>query len=259
MSLLNFMIKIIFVKFHVSLRPLKNLKIDFMIHGLNRHFIVIITLAVLTYFIQSCVPAYVPNVVNAPLLSNQGELQVAIHTGTAGNDPQIAYAVTENIGLMLNGSFANRTSDSTDNFHKHNFLEFGGGYFDNIGTSGRFEVYGGFGMGNLNAFYNNSLFSSYEQVTNNRLFIQPAIGAATDVFDGSFATRFVMANMSQGDFNSTGYFFEPVITGRMGYKYLKLMLQLGLSFPVSDLRFEHQPLLFSIGLQGYIGRKSADQ
>ncbi len=209
---------------------------------------------------NACTPAYVPNVINTPLLSNKGEFQCAIHTGTAGNDPQFAYAITDNIGVMLNGSFANRTSDSTDDFHKHQFVEIGSGYFTKLGNSGRFEVFGGFGLGKLKAKLDNNLWMSYEDVTSNRIFIQPAIGAATEIFDASLAARFVMVNMKQSSAKNTGLFLEPVMTTKVGYKYVKLVFQLGLSFPLNSKtrEFSYQPFIFSIGLNGYIGRNYND-
>ncbi len=84
-------------------------------------------LACIIILFHACAPAYVPDVINTPLLSNKDELQVSLNTGISGFDPQIAYAVTDHIGVMLNGSFTNRISDSTDNYHKHTFVEVGSG------------------------------------------------------------------------------------------------------------------------------------
>jgi len=204
---------------------------------------------------SNCVPSYVPNVINTPLFSNQGELQLGIHTGISGTDPQFAYALTDKIGLMLNGSFANRTSDSSTNFHKHNFVEIGTGYYLRFSDNGRFEVFGGLGTGNLHAQFKSGIFSSSAKVTSNRLFIQPAIGAKTNIFDGSFATRFVVLNLSQGTKNLTAVYIEPAITAKAGYKYVKAVFQFGMSLPLSQsaTNFYYQPFLFSIGLQGFIG------
>jgi phosphoserine phosphatase len=63
--------------------------------------------------LNSCATAYIPNTVNTPLLTNRKEFQAAIYAGTSGFDPQLTYAVSDHIGIMLNGSFANVTSDST--------------------------------------------------------------------------------------------------------------------------------------------------
>ncbi|HRC89903.1 MAG TPA: hypothetical protein PK910_07795, partial [Bacteroidales bacterium] len=85
--------------------------------------------AFVALIINSCAPAYVPNVLNAPMLTNKNEVQAAVYIGTSGFDPQIAWAPTNHIGVMANASFMNSTSDSTENYHKHNFFEFGAGYY----------------------------------------------------------------------------------------------------------------------------------
>lgn len=203
---------------------------------------------------SGCSPAYIPNVINTPLLGNQGELQLDIHTGLAGIDPQGAYAITDNIGLMLNGSFANRTSDSSNSFHKHNFGELGVGYFTKFYDNGRLEVFTGLGYGDLRAKFESELFNSSANVLTRRFFIQPAIGAKTNIFDGSFATRFVFLDIYQGNKSIQAVLFEPAITAKVGYKYAKAVFQFGLSLPLSATEnYYYQPFLFSIGLQGFIG------
>jgi len=197
----------------------------------------------------------VPNTINTPLLTNNGEIQVALNAGLSGFDPQATYAISDNIGVMLNGSFADRTSDSSDNFHKHRFLEIAPGYYQTIGNSGRFEVFGGYGFGRLQAEYE-SLWMSRSDVNSNRIFLQPTIGAVTDIFDGSLSTRFVLVTLHEDDTRNSGLFFEPVLTGKLGYKNIKGIMQFGLSLPLNsdEIQFEFQPLLFSIGLQFTINR-----
>ena len=222
----------------------------------NTKSLKILLLLIFLIFIifNACSPSYVPNVINTPLLSNKGELQLGIHTGLSGTDPQFAYAVTDNIGLMLNGSFANRTYDTVSNFHKHNFGELGVGYFTKFADNGIFEVFTGLGFGDLNAHFKSGIFNSSAQINTRRLFLQPAIGAKTNIFDGSFAPRLVILNLTQGTDNVTAVLLEPAITAKVGYKYVKAVFQFGLSLPLSSTGdFYYQPFLFSIGLQGFIG------
>jgi hypothetical protein len=206
---------------------------------------------------KSCAPAYIPNVVNTPMLGDRGEFQAAVYTGSSGFDAQAAFAITDNVGLMLNGSFADRTSDSTDNFHKHQFVEFAPGYHTKLGQSGRFETFLGFGTGKINALYGAGLWDSRSNVNYNRIFLQPAIGTATDYFDGSFAMRFVYVDLFQEDKSNYGLFFEPVVTAKLGYKYVKAVAQFGFSIPINGdhVQFNYQPFIFSLGLQGTFGRK----
>jgi hypothetical protein len=212
--------------------------------------------AVLLIFV-SCAPAYVPNVINSPMFSNKGELQASGHGGIAGFDPQVSYAITDHLGVMVNGSFADRTSDSTDNYNKHRFIEAGAGYYQKIGSIGRFEAYGGGGFGKLKAYQNVGFWISNADVNTLRFFIQPAIGISTDVFDGSIATRIVALNMKQDILSSTELLIEPVITAKVGYRYIKAVFQFGMSLPIDDktIDFTYQPLIFSIGLQATLGKK----
>ena len=205
--------------------------------------------------LNACAPAYVPNAINTPLLSNKGEIQASLNGGISGFDPQVAYALTDHVGLALNGSFANRTSDSTDNYHKHNFVELGAGYYSKLGLIGRFETFGGVGFGNTRGDYSNELWSSYTNSSFTRLYLQPGIGIATSPFDGSLAARLVFVNMKQGSQKGTGFFLEPVVTLNMGFKYVKLFTQLGFSYPLKEeVEFNYQPFIFSVGLHAYLFR-----
>jgi hypothetical protein len=210
-----------------------------------------------TLVVSSCAPAYIPNVINTPLLSNKGEFQAAVYTGTSGFDPQLAYAVSDHVGLMLNGSFASRTNDSTDDYHKHQFVEIGTGYYTKIGTEGRFETFGGFGYGKVKVNDDNDLWLAHSDVNSIRLFIQPAFGLTSDFFDGSAAMRFVFLDLYQGSVKGSDFFIEPVVTCKLGFKYVKAVFQTGFSlrtFSSSSNYFNYQPFIISIGLQANINK-----
>lgn len=199
---------------------------------------------------NSCSPAYIPNSINTPMLSNKGELQLALNSGVSGFDPQVAYAFSDKFGLMVNGSFDNQTNDSTDNFHKHIFLEAGTGYYTKLGDQGRFEIFGGVGLGKTRGLSNGVWWVSTADANLVRFFIQPGIGFTSSFFDVGLATRFAAVNLRQDTLVNTGLFIEPAITVKAGYKYVKLFLQLGVSFPINsdDIDFAYQPLLISAGL-----------
>ncbi|MFP4059408.1 MAG: hypothetical protein ACLFUC_02870 [Bacteroidales bacterium] len=215
----------------------------------------------------SCSPEYIPNMVNAPMLSNKGEVQVSANTGSSGFDPQLAFAATDHLGFIVNGSFRNDTRDSA-NYHKHSMVELGAGYFDKLGTSGRYELYGGYGFGNVEGYWGSdeSIFNDAANARFNRFFLQPAIGASTSFFDGSFAARFAFVNMNLQEGNvgrSAQYdaFIEPVITAKLGFKQVKFISQLGLSLPLTDdaiLHYQHQPFIFNVGVQLNFGRIYTD-
>ncbi|MFP4023955.1 MAG: hypothetical protein ACLFVR_05465 [Thiohalospira sp.] len=225
----------------------------------------ILVLVISSGFLFSCSPEYIPNMANSPMFSNQGEFQATVATGTSSFDAQTAYAITDNIGIMVNGSYGNETSDTTDDFHKHAFIEGGIGYYEKIGDKGRYEIYGGYGFGKTEGFFEDAVFDS--QVTDadmQRIFVQPGIGISTGLFDGSFSPRFVLVKMTpRGEgFETGGFntFFEPVITSKIGYKWVKFVAQFGFSIPVGDesLHFDYQPFIINFGLNFNIGRKYYD-
>lgn len=203
----------------------------------------------------SCAPMYIPNTVNTPLLAHEGELQLAIYGGTAGFDPQVAYAVTNHIGVMANGSFQFEENDSSDYSNTHTFFEGGIGYYGYLSERIRFEIYGGYGGGKINGSYENTFWSDYRETSIKRIFIQPNIGLSTATIDLGLATRFVIVNASQGVIEDSHAFLEPAATIQAGFKYVKFVGQFGLSAPLGENTFIYQqPVIISLGVKGYIAK-----
>ena len=224
-------------------------------------FIGIILVFIANIF-NSCAPAYIPNAVNMPLISNKGEVQLAIHAGVCGFDPQVTVAVSDHIAIMANGSFQNEESDTSDNYHKHYFGEIGVGYYTTIQNLARFEVYGGYGYGKVQ-IRNNGLFNSsvVSDVLYHRIFLQPTFGFTSAFFDMGFAPRIVLIRMMPKQFTYktiTKPFIEPVGTIKLGYKYFFIITQLGFSFPLFNTDnqewFDYNPFIFSIGIQFKFGK-----
>lgn len=224
-----------------------------------KHFLYLI---IMFTVLSSCSPEYIPNMVNSPMFSNAGEFQAIVATGTSNFDAQLGYAITDNIAVVANGSFADQTNDTTDEFHKHLILEGGVGYYRKINSAARMEVFGGYGFGKIQTLEDYGIGGLDQvDVQFNRIYLQPAIGTATDFFDGSFATRFAMVQMvpsnSQTISTSWNTFIEPVITTKMGYKYVKAVIQFGYSFPLKEeqVDYNHQNLILNFGLVFSIGRE----
>jgi len=230
---------------------------------------IFITMIGAVLLISSCAPAYIPNVINAPLLSNKNEFQGKLTGGTSGFDNQLSYAITDNIGVMVNGSYNYRNDSST--YHKHYFVETGLGYYRKLQEAGRLEIFGGYGYGDVKItekdwFYQNNIYTNaYYQ----RFFIQPSLGAVTNVFEGSFSTRYSLVNMHfrEGDDNDMSMnnsyisFLEPAITVKLGYKYVKYVAQVGFSVPIygkTEQMYSFQPFIFSMGINVKIGQKYLD-
>jgi hypothetical protein len=214
--------------------------------------------AIVLLLLNSCAPSYIPNVINAPMLTNKGEFQASMHFGASGFNPQFTYAITNHLGIMANASFMDATTDSTSNsYHKHSFYEFGPGYYTNFGSRFKFGLYGGYGFGTINAVYENSLWTSRSDVKCSRLFLQPTIGITSSIFDLGLSSRFVVVSFNQEGLNpDTGVMFEPAITAKLGYEHIKAVGQIGLSLPINsdNIHFNYQFGLVSLGIQANFGK-----
>jgi len=227
----------------------------------KRLFIAISVISIIGLF-TSCSPEYIPNMVNTPIFSNQGEFQATVATGTSNFDAQLGYAITDNIAIIANGSYADETNDTTEDYHKHLMLEGGLGYYKKISESGRIEVFGGYGISQIKTLVDNGSFGiDYVDVNYNRIFLQPGVGAVTDIFEGSFATRVAFVQMIPAPevtniSESWHVFLEPVMTVKVGYRYAKAVIQVGYSFPINEENIDYntQGLIFNFGLNINIGR-----
>ncbi len=198
---------------------------------------------------SSCKIMYIPNAQNVPMLEEKGDIKVEI----SNKDLQVAYGITNHLGIMANGYYNKNewsvTSGTLDNEYasKRSLVEGGLGYFTTFGNNGRFEVYGGAGYGNV--VYDYDLFDNEVLTESNtfginmlRIFLQPAIGLQSDNVGFAFSTRLASVNFSNVD--TVGYtpteledeglheledemfmFLEPAITFRIGIKYAQLQLQ----------------------------------
>lgn len=222
-----------------------------MFHHSLRLTSVCFGLLLLAFFQFGCAPVYVPTVINQPLFKEKGDFKAALHGGISGWDLQSAYALTDHIGIMAQGSIENYNSEENDNYHHHLFGEVGGGYFKTIGPFGRFETYAGAGLGKINVLNGSGYLEDYSDAILGKVFIQPGIGIASDYVDLSFATRFVWTDILDESIHRNRFFFEPAITGKVGYKKVKGVLQVGFSAPIGEkaLDFAYQPFIISFGIQ----------
>lgn len=216
--------------------------------------VVIAFMAMVTLY--ACAPAYIPTTVNTPLFKQQGDVNFNVGTGSSGFDPQVAIAISDHIGLMVNASFQDRHSDSTFNYHVHRIVEGGIGYYTMFSEYGRFEIYGGYGLGRVKSNFDIGFAANYANAEFHKMFLQPSMGLGTDYVDFSFTPRlsFISMYVENATNFSSSYrlFFEPVITSKIGYRNIKLVTQAGLSIPAvreSELPYEYRPLYFTIGLQ----------
>jgi hypothetical protein len=195
---------------------------------------------------------YIPNSHNVPLLEEKGDIKV----GVTIKDLQVAYGITDHLGVMANAYYNKNdwaVSNGTSIFLDYNYkstrslFEGGLGYYSAVSDYGRFEVFGGAGFGHVN--YDYYTIENGRRTQSNifgadytRFFLQPAVGMQGNLFGLAFSTRLTGVNFSSID--TTGYtpvelteeglnelednmffFIEPALTFRVGVKYVQFQIQ----------------------------------
>ena len=224
----------------------------------------------------SCSPIYIPNTTNAPLFREQGETQIGAYVSSGGLDGQLAYAITDHIGVIGNYSYwsskkntpntpNSTTPPNTEYTHKHNYAEVGLGYFDRTRSS-RFEIYAGYGVGQGTTYDQYYFFKPYYGLDATvstgkmtRIFFQPTIGTNNRDVNLSFTPRLAWVNFSEFTSQAgvvvkpnekTVMFIEPTAILKMRLAgNLHGIFQLGVTFPSGDSFFKYQSLQAAIGIQ----------
>jgi hypothetical protein len=135
-----------------------------------------------TILLSSCSSIYMPSVPNTPMLTTQGEIAAGAHMSLKGNfNFNSAYAVTNHVAVIANGSFMQNEATRKD--IKNKSVEIGAGYFNTFGPDNNriIEIYGGLGSGK-----SDRLFRTFD----NDVLI------ATDNQEASFDKKFIQVNYS---------------------------------------------------------------
>ena len=234
---------------------------------------------ILLLLAASCAPIYVPTTRNVPLFRGAGEFQGSAYF-TTGVDVQMAYAITEHLGVTGNYNILSKNQELPQDAkvpnmpssfqRKNNFGEVGLGYYQST-RSKRFEIYGGYGMGKGTSYDNYYFFAQDFGVKGvvatgkySRFYIQPSFGTNNKKFNMAFTMRISAVDFSE--FTSDGFtgttvtknpdepmhiFLEPSLTGKFPLAgNLYGVFQLNLNGPLpNDVYFEYVPLQFAVGIQ----------
>jgi len=231
-----------------------------------RKFIALLLLA------TSCSPLYVPTTRNVPLFREQGEFQGSVYV-TTGIDGQLAYALTDHVAVMANGSYlSDKVTEPEDYTRTNRFVEAGLGYY-NVTRQFRTELFVGYGIGEGTSFAQYYFFTPYFSQKDlvatgkyNRIIIQPTIGTNNRKFNLAVTPRVSIVNFTEFSSNDNDpmnavvtikpdekpqLFIEPALTGKFPIVgNLQGVFQLGLSFPTAvDVYFDYVPLQLSVGIQ----------
>lgn len=218
----------------------------------------------------ACAPLYVPNTRNVPLFREQGEFQGTIYAST-GTELQLAYAVSDHVALMGNGSYLSQKQSEQNYTRSQTFAEAGLGFY-NVKRNMRTELFVGYGLGKGTSFAQYGFFTQHfgqkDLVATgkyNRIFIQPSIGTNHRRFNLAFTPRISLVDFTEFTSSDSGtqpevtvkpdenfhLFIEPALTGKFHLVgNLQGVFQLGLTLPTpNDVYFDYVPLQFSVGIQ----------
>lgn len=196
---------------------------------------------------------YTPNAHNVPLLKNKGDLrlmggfQSGVLEDNKGVDFQTAYAITDSMGIMLNGNYSwgNNSYDDASGY----LIEGGAGYFTSLSERWSFEGFAGFGHGTEQHTYT----GGDANIRFTRFFLQPALGYKRTYFEAALSARLchlyfyhydpsnfaaldpeVQDDLNYLEGHRSSFLFEPALTLRVGPPDVKLQLQVGSSVNINN-------------------------
>lgn len=210
-----------------------------------------ILFVVCVIILHACAADYSTNMINSPALKQQGDLQIGGGVGHLALNGQAAYAVSNNIGIVINGKEGNSyySNDVYSTSHSELFVEAGAGYYKWFSPNSYVECYAGYGMGEVHNV------QTQQQVDITYLlyrpFIQPAIGVQADFFTMNFAARLTHVNLHSDNVSLTGTFIEPAITTKVRFDDLSAIYQMGIvrSIDKSQEAMEIVPFWIAVGFQ----------
>lgn len=223
-------------------------------------------------FFSSCVHYYyAPNSHNVPLFQEKGEVRLAGVTSYGsyhkGTEFQGAVSITDKIGIIGNSYTAQGGNKEKNNYGEGTYFEAGCGYYKPVMEKFVFETYGGIGLGNVENRYNDY---GYSNLDFSKYFLQPSFGFTSKYFETALSVRFcglyydkINDHTIQDDkekieyikSHKFSYLFEPAITYRVGWKYLKIQLQYAFSINMNYPKFPMDGANLNIGLYLSIANK----
>lgn len=221
---------------------------------------------------------YKPTAINDPLFTKGGQVHAAF-AGSIGNgddkddqdrtyftDLQLGFSPINHLGVVGSYStYAYRPYDLTGTPADGHIVEGGiGGY----GAFGKrkaklvVDLYAGGGGGVLTSDVDMKL---------RKLYLQPGIGMRSNYFDAVINLRF--SNIKYSDLDPKGHdvsylidhklidtfnnrridqgsitFYEPGVTLRAGYKFVKVQLQAAFALPITPISWHYNGIRYTVGL-----------
>lgn len=219
--------------------------------------------------LSACNPKfYTPNTQNVPLISEKGETNLTLSGNVNQVEFQGAYGVSKNIAIQANGGLFVPSDLDNGNGGSGKFFELGAGYFEKINEIWVFETYGIVGFGSFENHLPSTTSENPEtkgdiSTSIFRIGVQPSFGYKSKHFSAAVSSRFVNLSYSniEGDLifdrenqidylkdNSSHFLIEPALTLRGGFEKIKLQVQFGYSWNLTNSNFRQDNSLLTIGL-----------
>ena len=203
---------------------------------------------------SGCSPIYyAPNTLNVPMIREKGEGVISAHIGDHGSrNFQGAYSPKENWAVIADGFWAKEGSTLKGSGH---LFTGGAGYYRAVHPHLMWDTYGILGFGGVeNSYSQRDVSSSFV-----RYGIQPSFGFQSRYFDASLATRIVGLRYFHTSGSDpvevqylkdagTQFLFEPAVTVRGGYDFLKAQFQVGRSYNKTNSNFKQEDNIVSVGV-----------
>ncbi len=229
--------------------------------------------------IISCTPTYyTPNGNNVPLLTEKEEFRFSASYDsrdfTRGGEFQAALAVSDHVGIMLNGMLARSEFESTfgeddqEYYCNGGFIEAGAGYFTVLQSYQQsslvFESYGGIGTGRFRNNFDPEEWAS--EARYQRVFVQPSLGFKIKYFEIALSAKLAGLNYSRyisdvidPSLEKFTFLIEPALVLRAGTQNVKIHLQYLTSFNINNQDLMQDFKCISIGLTFIIPGMGTDQ
>jgi len=232
---------------------------------------------ILSISLTSCTHYYyVQNAHNVPLFREEGEYRLSASSG--GGDEsncteiQTAYSVNNHMALMANFMTAKDGDNIQYSWAKGKYYDGAVGYYSPLGGNGVFEVYGGVGTCNQHHQYGGDIPDGTSDLTFTKYFVQPSIGLTFKGFDIALSARIsklyynkIVANPIPTNYynpnidpefkeldtiaqNRSSLLFEPAITIRGGWKYVKVQMQFAKTNDLTFSNLHYEQYHFTLGL-----------
>lgn len=215
---------------------------------------------------------YIPTTKMVPLFKEKNEVRALVVGGGANEistvDAKAAYSITDHIAIAAGYMYGKGGVDSSENRGRGHYFDAAVGYFTTIGDLGVFEVFGGIGTCQQQHFFppNSGFIIGEANLSSTNIFIQPSFGVSINGFDFAYTSTFSRLNFQNihvanlGNTseelelknlanNRTSYLFEPGITIRGGWKYIKGQFQFTRTFNLSNSQLPFEYGKFSLGIQ----------